>query len=653
VFFATKLDLDNYDLNPDMGMGQMVERRIRWKDAANKVLHWFVPDVARDEEGDEQLCRLRIQNHPSLGWLLFTALPLSWLKDSVGAVVIDPPTDYYGETVDGGITGNNPAYATARSTSALCSTSQVVEQIGQRFQTGYYYVHRCYFSFDTSAIGGDTVTAATLYVCSHSDISVTDFLIQVYRYAWVEDLCTNKEANYDGAYGSGTLEGTLQDTADGWVSGTYYNLAVSTAGIVKDGDSKYALVSQEDVDNSAPTGNEYVYARMADYADTASDPYLDITHSPGVVYKSVAGTLTSSGIVVKRTSVTRLGTLTSSGALIKKTLTTKTGTLTSSGALTTILTKIKVLAGNLTSSGAIVKKALIAKVGTLTSSGSLVKKTLVTRAGTLTSSGALAAIRTQFKALAGAISSSGNLVKKTLTTKVGTLTSSGSLVKKGFVALAGAVSSSGALVKKTIITRAGTLTSSGSLIKKRLLALAGTLTSSGSIATVYIQVKALAGTLTSSGAIVKKTLVTRVGNLASSGALAKKQFLALAGMLSLSGVLTAGKMFFRSLAGTLTSSGALTAIPTFVVGLTGTLTSSGNLVKKTLKQLAGGLSSTGSVVKKTVKSFVGSLTSTGAVQTAIMIKKALAGTLSSAGSLIAQIPGIAAARLRALLGVGE
>jgi hypothetical protein len=103
--------------------------------------------------------------------------------------------------------------------------------------------------------------------------------VQCYRCAWTEALGGgNQEANFDGAYGAGAaLEGTFRNTADGWSNGTKYSMALAAAGINKSGDSKYALVSKEDVDASQPAGAEYVDIRTADYADTASDPYIAVT----------------------------------------------------------------------------------------------------------------------------------------------------------------------------------------------------------------------------------------------------------------------------------------------------------------------------------------------------------------------------------------
>ena len=189
---------------------------------------------------------------------------------------------YYSEAADGHIRGLSTSYATARSTSTDTDIASTANTVGQTLAGGTnYIIFRGFLSFDTSAIPDDaTIDSATLGVCADADNSTTDFNVQVYRYAWVETLDGNREANYDGAYGgSATLEGTLRNTADGWSSGTFYTLAVDTAGINKTGDTKYALVSSRDVGNNTPTGSESVNWRSGDYAGTTSDPYLEVTYT--------------------------------------------------------------------------------------------------------------------------------------------------------------------------------------------------------------------------------------------------------------------------------------------------------------------------------------------------------------------------------------
>lgn len=187
--------------------------------------------------------------------------------------------DYYGETADGEIYGTASLYSNARASSDATDTSGSSARVGQQYDSSQYYCYRAFFSFDTSGIDdAHTVVSAAFYAKAYLDQSATDFQVQLYRYAWAEPLGTYQEANYDGAYGgSATLEGTFRNTADGWSSGTYYSKSVDAAGINKSGDSKYTLVSKQDVDNSAPTGNEYVFVYTADESGTSSDPYLAIT----------------------------------------------------------------------------------------------------------------------------------------------------------------------------------------------------------------------------------------------------------------------------------------------------------------------------------------------------------------------------------------
>jgi hypothetical protein len=187
-------------------------------------------------------------------------------------------TNYLGEAADGRIGGLNATYATARLNDTTGSASDTSERVGQSYDGDKYLVNRGYLSFDTSAIADDaTISDATLYVCAQSDSSTTDFNVTVRQCNWTETLTGNRAANYDAAIVTSTLEGTLRNTASGWSAGTFYTMSVATSWISKTGDTKYALVSDRDVAATQPAGNEYVYVRYTDYADTASDPYLAIT----------------------------------------------------------------------------------------------------------------------------------------------------------------------------------------------------------------------------------------------------------------------------------------------------------------------------------------------------------------------------------------
>lgn len=185
------------------------------------------------------------------------------------------------------------------------------------------------------------------------------------------------------------------------------------------------------------------------------------------------------------------GTLTSSGALVKTVEKPLAGTLTSSGGL--VQTVTKVLSGTLTSAGALVKTVTKPLAGTLTSSGSLVRKTTKVLAGTLTSSGALTNTKVIIVVLAGTLTSSGALVRQTTKALGGTLSPSGALVRQVTKILSGTLTMSGSLAKTIKKILAGVLTAAGALINTNLGAsAAGTVT----LTTATTQTVTLTSTLT-------------------------------------------------------------------------------------------------------------------------------------------------------------
>jgi len=202
-------------------------------------------------------------------------------------LIINSDTQYQEDYLGAYMRGYSTTYSTARSTVYQCNNcgASSFDYTGQSYASSYYTVWRSFVSFGTSAIGaGSTVTSAKLYVRAYEDQSTTDFNFKVYRYAWVGDTagasCTNKTANWAGAYGSGVLEGTLRSTSSGWVSNTWYNLTLATAGINKTGNSKYVFVSDRDVSGTQPSGNEYVRAYTSGYpTNPGYQPYLDITYT--------------------------------------------------------------------------------------------------------------------------------------------------------------------------------------------------------------------------------------------------------------------------------------------------------------------------------------------------------------------------------------
>lgn len=177
-------------------------------------------------------------------------------------------------------------YATARAASTSSNATDATAFIGQRFSSPFYTVNRALEWFDTTVTNipaAATITGVVLGVTAATDSSTTDFVIKVYQFNWASPIADEQEANYDGAYGgSATAEGTLRDTASGWTTDTEYTMSVDPANIDTTNGTGYALVSEEDVNNSAPTGNEYVAYCTADDATESKRPYLDVTYTlPG------------------------------------------------------------------------------------------------------------------------------------------------------------------------------------------------------------------------------------------------------------------------------------------------------------------------------------------------------------------------------------
>lgn len=275
----------------------------------------------------------------------------------------------------------------------------------------------------------------------------------------------------------------------------------------------------------------------------------------------VAGTLTSSGLLVKQDNKVLAGVLTDSGALTKQTTHSFAGTLTSSGLL--VKQAGKILAGTLTTAASLVLQAGKALAGTLTSAGSLMKQMTAAFAGMLTSSGAL--IKQTTRAVAGTLTSAGALsvTKVVLLSLAGTLTSAGGLVNQTNKALAGTLTSIGAIINQVGLHFVGMLTDTGTLVKQANKILAGALTSAGAL-TRQVAVS-FTGTLTSAGGLVKQTTQSFAGTLTSVGSLIQQTRKTLSGLWNAAGALVTqlipgggGAQYPVAVAGTLTMAGDVT-----------------------------------------------------------------------------------------------
>ncbi len=254
--------------------------------------------------------------------------------------------------------------------------------------------------------------------------------------------------------------------------------------------------------------------------------------------KSLTGSLGLSGILMSitafRTKVLA-GTLNMAGSLNRKTMKSLSGVVDFAGTMTSVLTMFKSLTGTINSSGTLGVKVKKALTGALTSSGTINRKAYVALSGTISLSGTVG--RKTKKTLTGILSSSGYIITKTSKSMSGALNASGTIgikTKKGFV---GTLTSSGTLGRKIYKGLTGILGLSGVLgsVLTTFKSLTGILSSSGSL---NLKVKeALSGTLTSSGVLSRKMLVKLSGAVSLTGGLSIKVKIGLTGSISFVGAL--------------------------------------------------------------------------------------------------------------------
>ncbi len=161
------------------------------------------------------------------------------------------------------IYSSNATYATARAGSSLTarSSSAVVGQ------TTGYGVYETFISFDTSSIPDtDDIISVTLELYLSTDASAADFVVQARLHDWGASVTTADWVA--GADLSGkTLLATLDSNGIGATGSlkAFTSDAAFKSNINKTGVTYIILCSKEQVDNSAPTGNEYLsFASAAD-----------------------------------------------------------------------------------------------------------------------------------------------------------------------------------------------------------------------------------------------------------------------------------------------------------------------------------------------------------------------------------------------------
>ena len=197
-----------------------------------------------------------------------------------GGVTID--TDFTGSTSDGYILGTSPTYATARSTAN--STHNTNHQnVGQKYLSFQYTVYRTYVDFDTSALDdGATIGQVNLKLTCYDYDSTTNFTVYIKKHTWVEGLGGgNLESNYDGCLAATNETNFWRNTSGMSEDVPYTSGNLDISRVNKTGDTKYSLISLEDINDSAPSGEERITFYSANYGTAAYRPILIVAYTTG------------------------------------------------------------------------------------------------------------------------------------------------------------------------------------------------------------------------------------------------------------------------------------------------------------------------------------------------------------------------------------
>jgi hypothetical protein len=237
---------------------------------------------------------------------MLTGLLVSDYQTAVFPLTIDP--DYAADSgdfyVEGTSIGTTPSYATARSTSTSFDTTgnlivgQLYQSLGGKPEEFNYQVLRSGVKFDTSSIpDGDTISAVTMGLTAVTDGSSTDFDVKIAKYDWSGSdpiAAGNRETIYDGILAA-TVDASWRNTSGMTLNSREASASLATAWVSKTGYTYYAILSLEDVNNSAPTNFEYVHLASQNNATSGYRPILSVTHSGGG--GSVVKDLISFGII--------------------------------------------------------------------------------------------------------------------------------------------------------------------------------------------------------------------------------------------------------------------------------------------------------------------------------------------------------------------
>lgn len=183
-----------------------------------------------------------------------------------------------------GVTGNHDSpsgnnYSNVRNASSGNGSgpADTVQDLRQYTNGSFYQIMRHIYTWNTSALGSDTVSSATISLYSDGASNPDGDSVSIVA-ATPGSTSDIVNADYDQL---GTTKFATDISFSNW-DNEYENFALNASGlanIAQSGISKFGVRTARDLSASAPTGNNSAAIHFADFTGTTRDPKLTIEHT--------------------------------------------------------------------------------------------------------------------------------------------------------------------------------------------------------------------------------------------------------------------------------------------------------------------------------------------------------------------------------------
>ena len=208
-------------------------------------------------------------------------------------------TVVYAGAESGEVRNQHATYLTAaRGDGTAAGGASTTATVGQQVPS-IYFVYQALLTWDTSAVGSDTVSDVAFDVDGHVDSSTTELTLEgyVFDYGATVDSSGDFRDSDAGIPALGSIISS-HDTTGGWTLTAGYNqtmgaLTAFNAAINGAGETRIVVLSSRHRTEATPTTVEYV---IFECTGNTNDARLTITHAPDTSYAvSPTDDVTTSG----------------------------------------------------------------------------------------------------------------------------------------------------------------------------------------------------------------------------------------------------------------------------------------------------------------------------------------------------------------------